>query len=753
MPLAASLTPLPRLILRAIAGGMLAGLVVWLAYSGLGLGKGAMDGFIEDWLSNAVLFAGAVLLLARAALVRSERWAWLAFGVGVLVWNFGDIYYSVAFGTGEAAFPSPADALWLASYPALYAGLMLLVHIRIERFLPSLWLDGLIGGLAVAALGSVFVLQPVLESTVGSFAAVATNIAYPFADLVLFASVILLFALHGWRPGAAILLLSLGLALNAVADSVYLYEAARDTYVDGSLVDPLWGAAIALISFSSWQRPRAAKADPGDWWLVIVPLLFAIGAVSLLVYGNLKDIGTFPLVLTTLAVVAAMVRAGLTFKEIRSLTDSRRQARTDELTGLPNRRYFYEQVAEEIKAAEEVAGVFCVVVIDLDRFKVVNETLGHRVGDSLLRHIGPRLKDLLRPADTLARVGGDEFAIVLQGSGAPDAVRLTERLQAAFDRPWAARGLLLHTEGSMGIARFPDDGHDPDTLFQRAEVAMSQAKRNRTGCELYAPEQDVHTRESVELLGELRRALAEEELVLYFQPKVAIPTGEVTGVEALLRWQHPTRGILGPLEFLPAAEQTALMRPITLYVIERALRQCAGWRWAGHPLTVAVNLSASNLLDVTLPDEVVRLLKTTGAQAPWLELEITENAVMADPERAVEVISGLRALGISLSIDDFGTGYSSLAYLKRLAVDELKIDRSFVMNMEHDSADAAIVRSTIDLGRNLGLRVVAEGVETDGAWRILEDCRCDLAQGYLISRPLPADELSRWLSVRHPVAA
>jgi diguanylate cyclase (GGDEF)-like protein len=416
----------------------------------------------------------------------------------------------------------------------------------------------------------------------------------------------------------------------------------------------------------------------------------------------------------------------------------RHQALHDALTGLPNRTLLHRRAERDLRGDDPAA----MLLIDLDRFKEVNDTLGHDYGDALLVEVAERLGAALRRGDTLARFGGDEFAVLV--AGAPDraaVVELAGRLQEALRRPFALRGVAVELEASIGVALYPEHGTTAGRLLQRADVAMYEAKRGGHGIVTYTAERDPYSEDRLGLLAELRRAIERDELVLHYQPKVSLRTGELTGVEALVRWQHPIRGLLGPDEFVPLAERTGAAADLTRWVVDHALAQCAAWREDGIDLPVAVNLAAANIVDVTLPDAIGALLERYGVSAERLECEISEHTVMADPVRATAVLGGLRELGVGLSLDDFGTGHSSLSYLKRLPLDEVKIDRSFVAGMADDDNDAVIVRSTIDLARNLGLRVVAEGVETAEVMDALRELRCDVAQGYHISRPLPAGEL------------
>jgi diguanylate cyclase (GGDEF)-like protein/PAS domain S-box-containing protein len=426
------------------------------------------------------------------------------------------------------------------------------------------------------------------------------------------------------------------------------------------------------------------------------------------------------------------------------------QARHDPLTGLANRTLFGDRIERALESAGE-GGLVSVMVMDLDRFKEVNDSLGHHAGDELLREVARRLTGALRSSDPIARIGGDEFGVLLPAPrGHADVTAAVERLVEALEEPIAVQGLPLVVEASIGVAVFPDDGADIDTLLRAADVAMYTAKEEKTGYAFFDGTARQLDLARLTLVGELRRALEKRELVLHYQPQALLSDGSIRSVEALLRWNHPERGLIGPAEFIPLAQQTGLIRPLTLYVMGEAIRQCREWERAGQRLAVAVNVSTRNLLDVEFPDQVQELLDAWHLDADRLELEITEDAVLTDPVRTTAILDQLAAMGVRLSIDDFGTGYSSLAYLKRLPIRQIKIDRSFVMGMGTNEDDATIVRSTIDLGRNLGLEVVAEGVETELIWKELRALGCTLAQGYYLSRPLPPEQLGEWLSCQPP---
>lgn len=460
----------------------------------------------------------------------------------------------------------------------------------------------------------------------------------------------------------------------------------------------------------------------------------------------LPTAGVFEGVLILLFIVLVPMLRRVTVRLQRQMEEIEHRALYDQLTGLPNRNLFRDRLEQSILTSRRENTSSAVMFLDVDHFKEINDTLGHEAGDALLEVLTDRLRVQMRASDTLARLGGDEFAILCTGSAAAEASLLAERLHSALHGAVTVRDFPLEITMSIGVATFPEHGEDADTVLRHADVAMYQAKETRAGTAVYDAKQDLNDEARLTLAGELRRAIQNEELVLHFQPKAELTSGRITGVEALVRWQHPERGFIPPNEFVPIAERTGLIKQLTRYVLASALRQCSEWRASDIDVHVAVNLTIPDLLDLELPDLIQALLDETGVRPDQLELEITETTILADPFRVAEVLARLNEMGLRLAIDDFGTGYSSLAYLRRLPVHTIKIDRSFVMDMCENASDATIVRSTIDLGRNLGLEVVAEGVETQEAWNALRALGCTLAQGYLISRPVPAGELALLLA-------
>ncbi|MBK9624403.1 MAG: EAL domain-containing protein [Rhodocyclaceae bacterium] len=429
-----------------------------------------------------------------------------------------------------------------------------------------------------------------------------------------------------------------------------------------------------------------------------------------------------------------------------------RLAFEDNLTGLPNRAMFHDRLAQALLVARRQGQPLCVMMLDLDRFKHVNDTLGHPVGDLVLAEVALRLRGLLRESDSVARLGGDEFAILL-ASGEPErASAVAKKVLHSLEAPIMAEGQPIDVGTSIGIVYFPEHGEDANALLRRADIAMYAAKRAKSGFATYEPQLDEGRQDQLTLLGELRRAIEQNELVLYYQPKFHFATNTATGMEALIRWEHPMRGNVSPADFIPFAEQTGNIRMITRWAIDAAIAQCGRWIVAGHPLRISINISARDLLDKELVSYFAAKLTQYGVPPELICAELTESALMEDPAHATETLGALHRLGIKLSMDDYGTGYSSLAYIKDLSLDELKIDRAFVSGMSHDAQSAAIVHSTIELGHRLGMIVVAEGVETGVELGALKHFGCDYAQGYYVSRPMKAEAVIQWLIDQRAVA-
>ena len=534
-------------------------------------------------------------------------------------------------------------------------------------------------------------------------------------------------------------------SVGSLFDATDLHNTALALRIDHTVVDPVSSALPAdvygLAEQHNWAAARYGLQLRRSETIALAATVGVFGVGMLLVALVLRARRRYD---RQFAVNAAA---------------SERQARHDALTGLPNRLAFGEQLQTALIAALPAGRSVGVVLLDLDRFKEVNDTLGHHYGDKLLELIGPRLREVLRPDDLVARLGGDEFVIMLAGDRTPEGkadqgrgpehayLQVTERALEALTHPFIVEGLSLVVEASAGLAMFPQDGTSPELLLQRADIAMYVAKTTHARVTRYDGRLDEHNPRKLALMAELRRAVGEDELVMHYQPTVDLLTADVLGVEALVCWQHPVEGVRAPDQFIPLAESSGFIHELTRHVLNLSLDQAKMWIDSGAPLSMSVNLSARCLLDSTLPETVRIALERTGVPAGLLMLEITESAIMSDPVRAGEVIHSLHGLGVMLSIDDFGTGYTSMSYLRDLPVDELKIDRSFVMRMLRDTKDAVIVHTSIDLAHRLGMRAIAEGVEDEITWQALQALDCDAAQGYLFSRALPGDRLSAWLTL------
>jgi len=526
------------------------------------------------------------------------------------------------------------------------------------------------------------------------------------------------------------------------------FDAVIQASRDGT-IEILNEAAQRMFGYPSPEaigRFVGELVQPAEGSLVtkLTPDAFAPGPRTREAIGIRRDGSRFPIELRVgeIECDGSRRRVGT----LRDITDRRaheraleHQARHDTLTGLPNRVMLREQVVRALNQAQRDGTQVGFLILDLDRFKEVNDTLGHHVGDLLLQQVGARLQSELRQSDTIARMGGDEFAVLLPGTDGETARDVARRLVASLAQPFDTQGLPLQIEASIGIAMFPEDGKDASDVIQRADVAMYVAKRERTGFAVYELGRDFNSVRHLTLNGELRKAIDEDHLILYYQPKISGKDGTIVGAEALVRWQHGLFGMIPPDDFIALAEHSGLIKPLTQWVLNEAMRQAAEWHRNGLPLPVAVNVSARNLLEKGMPEEVSRMLESNGLPPELLICEITESVIMEDRRRSLEAITELVRMGVTIAIDDFGTGYSSLAYLRQLPAAEIKIDKSFVMRMDRDMDDAVIVGSTIQMAHCLGLKVVAEGVESERIWCELLARGCDYGQGYYFSRPVPAD--------------
>ena len=754
LPRSADLTPARRGLLAAafIALGVL--LLVTAANALLGVGGASAGAFVRDDVGSLICVLVAAIACLRPLLIQARRRAFALIAAGLSSYALGNVLWATWLAhLAHPPVPSVCDVLWLAFYPLVALGVVGLSGIRSRnRPSPAVWLDGIVAGGGLAAIGAAIIVSPVLVSASRSASTTATALVYPTGDLILVGLTMGVIALRGWRIDRGWAILGLAFLLLSAADFLYALQTTTNAGRPGAVTNLVYLLALASMAFVSWQVPPS-RPEPKftSWSVLLVPSGFMFAAVGLLLYDHFHTLSALPFALATVTLLAAIGRMVVAFRDARGLAEARRLAGTDDLTALPNRRRFMALTEEAIAASQGSGRGLAMLMLDLDNFKQLNDTLGHHAGDELLRKIGPRLQHALRHLHTVARLGGDEFAVLVYP--APDEetlVRIAQDILGALREPFTVSELSLRVTGSLGIASFPDHARDAAELMRHADIAMYQAKTSRDRYDFYAHERNTHSLERLALAAELASALSSGGIELHYQPKADAHTRRIVGVEALARWRRADGRLAPPSEFVGPAEHAGLSRDLTRRVVELALGQLRRWREDGHELQMAINTTVADLLDVTFPDEIAAALARHGLPAESLVLEVTESSVLADPDRIGAVMQRLRELGVELSLDDFGTGYSSLAHLKALPVGELKIDRSFVSRMCSDPTDSAIVYALIQLARKLDIRLVAEGVEDRWTWDALRVLDCDLIQGYLISRPLPAAEITPQLeSQRH----
>ncbi len=744
LPLSSTLRAGERRLLGVATGLLIALVTATGIHAAFGIGGKAAEQPIRDWVTSAVYILVGLIVIWRALRSTEARRSWTIFAFGISVYGLGNVLWAAWIEhLPNPPIPSICDGMWLTLYPACYIGILGLARVRERRVPARIWLDGIVAGLGVAAIGAAIVLRPVLASVSGNTAAVITEMAYPICDLLLAALIVGVLALRSWRMDRMWSMLGVGFLALAAADCLYALQVAGGASAPSAATNFTYEVGVMLLAIAAWQPRATVEADAVPTGAVLgIPAAFTASALGLLLYDHFSLLDPLALSLAVLTIFAAFARTGLAFRDVRALAETRRQALTDDLTSMPNRRDFLRRLRDGITASAASDTSMALLIVDLDHFKELNDTLGHDAGDHLLRQVGERLRGVLRSSDTAARLGGDEFGVLL--SDACDIERaehVSDKILAAIGEPFPIKGLSLRVTASIGIAIYPDHAGDDEQLMQHADIAMYEAKTAQSGRACYARERDNHSLERLTLAGELSHALEAGEIEAHFQPKADACTRRIVGVEALVRWRHPKRGMIAPNEFVTLAEQAGLGRALTRRMLELALDQIKLWRDSGLKLHVAVNTTVADLQDTQFPAEVATMLAARELSPDVLVLEVTENMVLADPVRVGDVLAQLGELGLGLSLDDFGTGYSSLTHLKALPVGEVKIDRSFVGRMTSDPVDAAIVEATIRLAHSIGIRVVAEGIEDQQTWRSLVANRCELVQGYALSKPLPAAEL------------
>jgi diguanylate cyclase len=702
----------------------------------------------DDWLSMVAewsMVAVAIAAVRRSGRRQPELW-WA--GGAVLSQVAADTcYLLIQDETGYVPSPSPADVGYLLFYVLMLGVLATWIRRWLRTVAAPVLLDSAVGTCGAAAVLAVL-LQPVLAARSAEALDPGTMISlvYPLLDLVLISILAGVTAFQGAQAGRRWVLLTAGLLLFTAADIVFALVDIHGGYAIGSFLDVEWALGIFLIVLwmDRMSRPETARLQrrrPAHG--LAVPAVSTLAGLGVLLLGSQQRVSVLALVLASTTLVLAAVPLAFRQRLLRNLS------RTDELTGLPNRRALYADAPVLLAGS---ASEQALMLLDLDRFKEVNDSLGHDLGDALLKQVAARVAGQLNRADLLARLGGDEFAVLLADADQERAVKVAAAIHGALAKQFRLDGTTIHTTASIGIALFPAHGLDLSQLLRKADLAMYRAKSSRSSAYVYSGADDRDGEERLRLLQDLPEAIGGNQLVLHYQPKVDVATGQVHGAEAVVRWDHPELGLLPPSVFLPVAEDAGLMPAVTQDVLVKALDQATRWNERNHPLAVAVSVPASSLLDARFAEKAAALLAERGLPGHALVLEISEDFLLADQDRARTVLARLRAQGIPIVVDDFGAGYSSLSYLRDLPIDELKLDQSFTSPIADNPRAASLVASTIALAHGLGLRMVAEGVETGAVYDELSRYGCDRVQGRYMSSAVSAAELDVWMASRDSAA-
>jgi len=716
----------------------------------------AAGGFFRDIIvGNLVYVLCTAVLLRRGWEVRTDRiWLWCLAGA-TTAFLVGNLLYLLWLPTTDGQpFPSWADAGYLAVLPFIASAVPLSMRHRLGRLRRSVALDGLVAALATTTVAA-WVVAPLTGSYTGSLLEVAVATAHPVGDVLVLAMAVGVLGVVGVRAGSLYLSVATGLGTFAVADTIAAYRVMLGSFEVGTPLDALWAIGFAIVVNGACRaashRPERVAVGTASLWVVSVS---AVAAVSVLSAASWHAAPHAVAVLGTATLLGCGVRTFEAFRRVQELAAVRRQAMTDDLTDLANRRALYA-ATEQALAERHDEAVVGLLLVDLDRFKDVNDSLGHSAGDELLKVVAERISTVIKhrfPLVTAARLGGDEFALLLPSAVSSDEVLdFASLVGVALDGAVIVDGVAVHVRSSIGVAVAPEHADNRSELLRCADVAMYTAKPSGGGVAVFDPGAGELSREHLELVDDVHRAVRGGQLTVHYQPKVDLQ-GQPVGAEALVRWIHPVRGFVPPDRFLPIAEEHHLMPLLTQQVLDTAVADCAAWRGERPELGVSVNVSASDLLDPFFAAWVADALARHDLPGTALTVEITESVVMTDPEKATEALTGLRRLGVQVAIDDYGTGQSSLDYLRRLPVQELKLDRTFVSDMATNPTSAAIVDTTIRLAHALGLRMVAEGVEDARTVQLLVATGCDLAQGWHWAKALPLADFLEWCEAQAEVS-
>ena len=818
-----------------------------------------------DRVYNGLEFLAAGICLLRGLSLREERRGWILLALGMFCFALGDVYWTI---NRDVTPPSAGDIGYLLFYPCAYGALVVLVRARADRVTPGLWLEGFIGSFAVAAVGAALLQKPIQASTGGSALTVATSIAYPLADILLFSLVVGVLILTGLRQGHTWIVTALGFGVFAVTDAIYGYQTAAGTYVDNTLLDLGWPLAFGLFAFAAWLKAERVQTSRLEGWQsAVLPGIFGLSSLGILIYASLNDVYAVAVALAAISLIAVLARMALLVSQrlrtvgelgaseeryralVRSVPDTlitlfdrdlklvfydgagldadmrkalargqngadiaepeqradldtrlrdglaglyvtheisfpattgrvwsleigpyspdgvnvdgvfcvarnvtgRREAERqlahqalhDSLTGLANRVLFMDRLDQALARLQRNARPLALLFVDLDHFKVVNDSLGHAAGDDVLVQAAERLRKALRPADTIARFGGDEFVVLCEdAAGRAEAEEIAGRISTALARPFKVSGQEVVLTASTGIVIANDTHTDAGALLRDADTAMYRAKeRGRANSQVFDNSMRMRAVQRLELETALRRAIETNELRVLYQPQVRLTDGKVVACEALVRWAHPERGLIDPADFIPIAEESGLIIPLGDWVLRRVVGDMAR---SGISLPVSINVSPRQLADADFVDNIRDAIDEAGIDPGELCLEVTESALFSEPDTALLRLSALRAIGVRLAIDDFGIGFSSLWHLRQVPdVDLLKIDRAFISEIGSNRKDSAIVGAVIVLAGSLGMDIVAEGIETREQAEELRSMGADFGQGWYFGRPRELHDLGQ----------
>ena len=697
----------------------------------------------DGWVSAAAAFSPVSLMVLRARLGGPRRTVWLLLAAGATSYAVANLIY-LLHDQNQTPIPNPGpnDIPYLLCYLTFVLAALLMWYKSAQNSRRSSYLDGAIAGLSLASVAAAMFFRPTVDVS-GDALLVAVNLAYPSLDLLLIIALIAGLAPLRYQPNWSVATMTMAMSIMLAGDIIYITRIANGTYVAGSPLEASWAVGILLIGVSAWVPTTARRSRPVDESAstMALPAIFAVFALAILALAPFREMPTIASVLAVGAISLVLARVLFAVRELRHAATSHREARTDELTGLANRRAFLEQLDQRLGDGRPTA----VLLIDLNGFKEVNDTLGHDVGDELLRMVARRIRPVLGGAGLLARLGGDEFGAFVDPVERPGR-DLAEAVAASLHEAFDLSDMLIQISASTGVSLAPEHSRQRSELLRFADVAMYQAKRRQQPVTLYDPTDDPHSRDQLALVGDLQQAIAAGALIVHYQPLLDLRTGRLSGVEALARWQHPTRGLMMPDQFIWVAERAGIIPQLTKVMMSLAFRQVHTLERDHPDLGLSVNISGHDLLDERFPDVVRGLLTIHDFNPRRLTLEITETALVADPVRAETSIASLRRLGVRVAVDDFGVGYSSLTQLTGLTVDALKIDKSFIQSLDHDPRITAVVRATVELARALDLHVAAEGVETATALSIIRDLGCHTGQGNYIGLPMPLEDLREMLA-------